>query len=51
MVQGSGDSLACNEGEVLVSALCNEGGAPAISQDRNAKCSAASGVVGLCLRQ
>jgi hypothetical protein len=51
MVQSSEDALACNEDEVLVSALCNQGGAPSISQGRNAKCDAASGVVGLCLRQ
>ena len=51
LVQGSGDTLACNDGEVLVSALCNEGGVPAISQGRSAKCNATSGVVGLCMRQ
>jgi hypothetical protein len=51
MVQGSSDALACNEGEVLVSALCNDGGAPTISQGRAAKCNATAGVVGLCMRQ
>ena len=51
MVQGSSDALACNDGEVLVSVLCNEGGPPTISQGRTAKCNATAGVVGLCMRQ
>jgi Collagen triple helix repeat (20 copies) len=51
LVQGSGDTLACNDGEVIVSALCNGGGAPTISQGRSAKCEAAGGMVGLCMRR
>jgi Collagen triple helix repeat (20 copies) len=51
LVQGSGDTLACNDGEVIVSALCNGGGAPTISQGRSARCEAAGGMVGLCMRR
>jgi hypothetical protein len=50
LVQQAGDTLACNDDEVLVSALCNEGGAPTVSQGRSAKC-AANGVTGLCMRR
>ena len=41
---------SCNEGEVLVSAVCNEGGVPTVSQGRSAKCTA-NGVTGLCMRR
>ncbi len=50
LVQQTGDTLACNDGEVLVSALCSEGGAPTVSQGRSAKCTA-NGVTGLCMRR
>jgi hypothetical protein len=50
LVQQTGDTLACNDGEVLVSALCAEGAAPTISQGRSAKC-ATGGVTGLCMRR
>jgi Collagen triple helix repeat (20 copies) len=49
-VQNDGDSLACREDEVLASVVCSDGGAAAVSQKRNAKCTVANGVVGICLR-
>jgi hypothetical protein len=49
-VEGSGDAIACNDGEVLVSAVCKEG--PATLQGAaGAKCGTATGVVGLCMRK
>jgi hypothetical protein len=48
-VEAPGDVLACNEGEVLVSAICKEG-SPTL-QGTGAKCTVATGVVGLCLRR
>jgi hypothetical protein len=49
-VEGSGDAIACNEGEVLVSAICKEG--PATIQGTvSAKCGSAIGIVGLCMRK
>jgi len=49
-VEGSGDAVACNDGEVLVSAICKEG--PATLQGAaGAKCGKATGVVGLCMRK
>ena len=47
-VEGTGDAVACNDGEVLVSAICKEG--PATLQGPSAaKCGAAGGMVGLCM--
>src|SRR6516165_7729833 len=49
-VEGSGDAVACNDGEVLVSAICKEG--PTTLQGAaGAKCGTATGVVGLCMRK
>jgi hypothetical protein len=49
-VEGSGDAVACNDGEVLVTAICKEG--PATLQGTaGAKCATATGVVGLCMRK
>ena len=49
-VEGPGDAVACNDGEVLVSAICKEG--PATLQGAaGAKCGTATGVVGLCMRK
>jgi hypothetical protein len=48
-VEASGDAIACNDGEVLVSAICKEG-SPTL-QGPGAKCSTATGVVGLCMRK
>src|SRR5262249_54097818 len=50
MVQGSGDTIACNDGEVLVSALCNGNSAAKVTDGR-AHCEAANGGVGLCMRR
>jgi Collagen triple helix repeat (20 copies) len=49
-VEGSGDAIACNEGEVLVSAICKEGPAT-VQGTAGAKCGTATGVVGLCMRK
>lgn len=49
-VEGSADAVACNDGEVLVSAICREG--PATLQGAaGAKCATAAGIVGLCMRK
>jgi hypothetical protein len=49
-VEGPGDSIACNDGEVLAAAICKEG--PATLQGAaGAKCGTATGVVGLCMRK
>ena len=48
-VEAAGDAVACNDGEVLVSAICKEGSATL--QGTGAKCSAPAGAVGLCLRK
>ena len=45
----TGDVIACNDGEVLVSAICKEGSAAL--QGTGAKCSAPAGGVGLCMRK
>jgi hypothetical protein len=47
-VEASGDLIACNDGEVLVSAICKEGSATL--QGTGAKCGLAGGV-GLCMRR
>jgi hypothetical protein len=47
-VEASGDTINCNGGEVLVSAICKEGAAT--QQGAGAKCSTA-GIVGLCMRR
>jgi len=48
--EGSGDAIACNDGEVLVSAICKEGSAT-LQGAAGAKCGTATGVVGLCMRK
>jgi Collagen triple helix repeat (20 copies) len=47
-VEASGELIACNDGEVLVSAVCKEGAATL--QGAGAKCGVAGGV-GLCMRR
>jgi Collagen triple helix repeat (20 copies) len=49
MVQDAA-AIACNEGEVLVSALCSGSGTPTVSDGRSAKCEG-TGVTGLCMRK
>jgi hypothetical protein len=46
LVQGAGDTLFCNDGEVVASVVCSNGAAATV-EGRNAKCTAA-GVTGLC---
>jgi Collagen triple helix repeat (20 copies) len=50
-VEGPGDAIACNEGEVLVSAICKEGPATVQGAAAGAKCATATGIVGLCMRK
>src|SRR6516225_9158013 len=50
-VEGPGDTIACNEGEVLVSAICKEGPATVQGAAAGAKCGTATGIVGLCMRE
>lgn len=50
LVQDSGDTLTCNAEEVLASVICSDGAPATISQRRSAKCSAANGVVGICMK-
>jgi hypothetical protein len=49
-VEGSGGAFACNDGEVLVSAICKEGPAT-VQGTTDAKCGTATGIVGLCMRK
>jgi Collagen triple helix repeat (20 copies) len=49
-IEGSGDAIACNDGEVLVSAIC-KGGPATLQGAAGAKCGTATGVVGLCMRR
>jgi hypothetical protein len=50
-VEGPGDTIACNEGEVLVSAICKEGPATVQGTATGAKCGTATGIIGLCMRK
>jgi hypothetical protein len=50
-VEGAGDAIACNEGEVLVAAICKEGPATVQGAAAGAKCGTATGIVGLCMRK
>jgi hypothetical protein len=50
-VEGPGDTIACNEGEVLVSAICKEGPATVQGAGTGAKCGTATGIIGLCMRK
>jgi len=50
-VEGPGDTIACNEGEVLVSAICKEGPATVQGTATGAKCGTAAGIIGLCMRK
>ncbi len=47
----NGDSAGCEADEVLVSALCKDGGGQPVLQNGRVICSGASGVVGLCMRR
>jgi hypothetical protein len=50
-VEGPGDAIACNEGEVLVAAICKEGPATVQGAAAGAKCGTATGIIGLCMRK
>ncbi len=50
LVQNTGDTLTCNEGEVLASVRCGDGSVANVTQNRSAKCPTA-GLVGICMRQ
>jgi len=50
-VEGPRDTIACNEGEVLVAAICKEGPATVQGAATGAKCGTATGIVGLCMRK
>ena len=47
----SGDSAGCNPDELLVSALCKDGGGQPTLQNGRVSCSGASGIVGMCMRR
>jgi hypothetical protein len=47
----NGETVACEANEVLVSAICKDGGGPPVLQGGTARCAGASGVVGLCMRK
>jgi collagen triple helix repeat protein len=49
LVQESGDSLTCDEDEVLASVICSDGSSAAVSQNRSGKCGAPK-VVGICMK-
>jgi hypothetical protein len=50
LVQDNGDTLSCNVDEVLASVVCSDGAPATVSQKRSAKCTAANGVVGICMK-
>src|SRR5215831_17305577 len=50
-VEGAGDAIACNEGEVLVAAICKESPATVQGAAAAAKCGTATGIIGLCMRK
>jgi hypothetical protein len=45
-----GDTFACETNEIIVSALCKDGGTPVL-QGGDVSCKGATGIVGLCLRK
>jgi hypothetical protein len=46
----TGDTFACEANEVIVSALCKDGGTPVL-QGGDVSCKGATGIVGLCMRK
>ena len=46
----AGDNFACETNEIIVSALCKDGGTPVL-QGGDVSCKGATGIVGLCLRK
>ena len=47
----SGDSVTCEENEVLVSAICKNAGGPPVLQGATVRCAGSAGIVGLCMRK
>jgi hypothetical protein len=47
----TGDSASCQANEILVSALCKDGGGQPLLLNGRATCLGASGIVGLCVRR
>jgi hypothetical protein len=47
----NGESVACEAGEVLVSAICKAPGGAPILQDGKAICSGSPGIVRLCMQR
>jgi len=47
----TGDTASCQANEILVSALCKDGGGQPLLLNGRATCSGASGIVGLCIRR
>jgi hypothetical protein len=47
----TGDTASCEANEILVSALCKNGGGQPLLLNGRATCSGASGIVGLCIRR
>jgi hypothetical protein len=45
------DTVACGPDEVLVSALCKDGGGQPVLENGRVSCSGTSGIVGLCMRR
>jgi len=46
----TGDTFACEASEVIVSALCKDGGTPVL-QGGDVSCKGATGIAGLCMRK
>ena len=47
----TGETVACQATEVLVSALCKSGAGTPVLEGDTARCAGASGIVGLCMRR
>jgi hypothetical protein len=47
----NGDSVTCEENEVLVSAICKNAGGPPVLQGATVRCAGSAGIVGLCMRK
>src|SRR6202011_3992997 len=45
----NGDSVTCEENEVLVSAICTNAGGPPVLQGATVRCAGSAGIVGLCM--
>jgi hypothetical protein len=50
-VDVSGDTAGCEANEMVVSALCKDGGGTPSLQGGSARCTGATGIVVLCMRR